>query len=224
MIKRKGHTNMNTNNPVAAFIKKLGKDKLDLYLQLNFESDKGRIVFAGDSLIEYFPFSELYHGEKIIYNRGIAGSTTYDVLSRADTLILPLQPSKLFLLVGTNDVMLQPKNNNEKSIAMRILEICDHIAVTIPKCRIYPISLLPINLSNESKIYKAWQIGKDNKKIMKVNSYLSNLCLERGYEFINLYPCLVDQNGQLDIEFTIDGTHINIKAYKRILELLIQYF
>ncbi len=59
---------------------------------------------------------------------------------------------------------------------------------------------------------------------MKVNSYLSNLCLERGYEFINLYPCLVDQNGQLDIEFTIDGTHINIKAYKRILELLIQYF
>lgn len=91
--------------------------RLDLYLQLNFESDKGRIVFAGDSLIEYFPFSELYHGEKIIYNRGIAGSTTYDVLSRADTLILPLQPSKLFLLVGTNDFMLQPKNNNEKSIA-----------------------------------------------------------------------------------------------------------
>lgn len=86
-------------------------------MQLNFESDKGRIVFAGDSLIEYFPFSELYHGEKIIYNRGIAGSTTYDVLSRADTLILPLQPSKLFLLVGTNDFMLQPKNNNEKSIA-----------------------------------------------------------------------------------------------------------
>ena len=215
---------MNTNNPVTEFIKKLGKDKLDLYLQLNYESDKGRIVFVGDSLIEYFPFSELYHGEKIIYNRGIAGSTTYDVLSRADTLILPLQPSKLFLLVGTNDFMLQPKNDNEKSIAMRILEICDHIAATIPKCKIYPISLLPINLSNESKIYKAWQIGKDNKKIMKVNSYLSNLCLERGYEFINLYPCLVDQNGQLDIEFTIDGTHINIKAYKRILELLIQYF
>ena len=61
-------------NAVAQLIKKLGTDKCQLYTQLNSDAVKGQIVLAGDSLIENFMIPELYHGDKIIYNRGIAGN------------------------------------------------------------------------------------------------------------------------------------------------------
>ena len=82
----------NSQNAVAQLIKKLGTDKCQLYTQLNSDAVKGQIVLAGDSLIENFMIPELYHGDKIIYNRGIAGNSTYDILERLETTIIPLQP------------------------------------------------------------------------------------------------------------------------------------
>ncbi|MDD2980763.1 MAG: GDSL-type esterase/lipase family protein [Hespellia sp.] len=205
-------------------IKKLGQDKNTLYSQLNTIVNKGQIVFVGDSLIENFPIDELYQGDKTIYNRGIAGSSTYDVLARLKEIVIPLEPSKVFLLVGTNDFMPHIIGNDEGSISHRVIEICDKIVSDVPCCKIHVISLFPINESEDSKIYKDWQIGKTNDKVQAVNSNLCELSARRGYQFINVYPYLVNQDGQLDINLTLDGTHVNIPAYEMILEQIAKYF
>lgn len=214
----------NSQNAVAQLIKKLGTDKCQLYTQLNSDAVKGQIVLAGDSLIENFMIPELYHGDKIIYNRGIAGNSTYDILERLETTIIPLQPSKIFLLAGTNDFMPHIPDNDELSISKRIIKICDTLKNTLGDCTIYVISLFPVNLSNDPIIYRDWLIGKTNEKVQRVNLHLSKLCGERNYSYINAFSSLQDKNGQLDISFTLDGTHLNIEGYKILLNLLSKFF
>lgn len=69
--------------------------------------EKGGILFAGSSLMEQFPVCELAMDAGItrpVYNRGIGGTTTDDFLREIDTVLLDLEPLKVFLNIGTNDM------------------------------------------------------------------------------------------------------------------------
>ncbi|MBQ3448184.1 MAG: hypothetical protein IJG37_11115, partial [Synergistaceae bacterium] len=61
--------------------------------------NEGCVVFLGDSLTDYVPFSELFPGLRVI-NRGIAGDNTLGALERIDE-VTSLKPAKLFILLGT---------------------------------------------------------------------------------------------------------------------------
>lgn len=126
-------------------------------------------------------------------------------------------------MTGTNDFLPHITDNDEFSIANRIIRICDKIKEYNYACQIYVFSLLPINTSDNPKIYHDWLVGKDNLKIEKVNSSLRICCYERGYTFIDVFHCLIDQTGQLDINYTLDGTHINVHAYKIIYDAVKKY-
>ena len=39
-----------------------------------------------------------------IYNRGVSGLNTDEFLENIDTLLLDLEPSKIFINIGTNDI------------------------------------------------------------------------------------------------------------------------
>lgn len=41
--------------------------------------------------------------DKVIYNRGIGGTTTDDFLAEIDTVLFDLRPSKIFINIGSND-------------------------------------------------------------------------------------------------------------------------
>ena len=58
-------------------------DKLERYRVLNQDVKKGKILFVGSSLMEQFPINELLMTagiDKVVYNRGIGGFTTTDML------------------------------------------------------------------------------------------------------------------------------------------------
>ena len=78
-------------------------NRLEIFEEVNEISKPGKIVFLGDSLIDFFPIQDFFPRVKI-YNRGIAGDTTKDLLKRLDNVI-ELKPSKLFLQIGTNDLV-----------------------------------------------------------------------------------------------------------------------
>lgn len=74
---------------------------------LNAHAKKGQILFTGSSLMEQFSVAEIAASagvNKIIYNRGIGGTTTDDFLREIDTVLLDLAPAKVFLNIGTNDM------------------------------------------------------------------------------------------------------------------------
>ena len=85
-------------------------EKIERYKRLNKFVKKGEILFVGSSLMEQFPIYELmldYGINKVIYNRGIGGFTTNELLEVMDVCIFDLEPSKIFINIGTNDVFLR---------------------------------------------------------------------------------------------------------------------
>ena len=80
---------------------------LKRYQYLNKIAQKGKVLFTGSSLMEQFPINELLMTagmKQIVYNRGVGGFTTDDMLKYMDTQIFDVEPSKIFINIGTNDI------------------------------------------------------------------------------------------------------------------------
>ena len=74
--------------------------KIKNYDYLNQIALKGKTLFTGSSLMEMFPVCEIARSrgiEEIIYNRGVGGLNTDEFLEHIDTLLLDLEPSKIFI-------------------------------------------------------------------------------------------------------------------------------
>ena len=60
-------------------------------------------LFLGDSLTDYFDLETYFPGKPVV-NSGIAGNTTDQILESMKTRVYDYNPSKVFLLIGTNDL------------------------------------------------------------------------------------------------------------------------
>ena len=81
--------------------------KIKRYREENKAAIPGQIVFTGSSLMEMFPINKLLkeHGDNtIIYNRGIGGFVSGELLKVIDVCATDLKPSKIFINIGTNDL------------------------------------------------------------------------------------------------------------------------
>ena len=82
-------------------------DRLERYRVLNRFAKKGEILFTGSSLMEQFPIDELLMSNgmtQIIYNRGVGGFTTTDMLDHMEEMVFGTVPSRIFINIGTNDI------------------------------------------------------------------------------------------------------------------------
>ena len=83
------------------------QEKLERFRVLNRNVRKGEILFTGSSLMEQFPINELLmtNGmDQVIYNRGIGGFTTTDMLEYMEEMVFGTEPSRIFINIGTNDI------------------------------------------------------------------------------------------------------------------------
>jgi lysophospholipase L1-like esterase len=171
---------------------------------------KSEIVFLGDSLTDQGEWAELFKNGDII-NRGISGDTTTGIIERLDEIIRS-QPDKIFLMIGINDLWNEHKTVPE--IVSNYQKILEKIAQKSPQTQIFMQSILPIN-------QKSYQIAINNQDIVKVNQQLSKLAKQLSYNYLNLHDSFLDNNGQLDVQYTMDGVHLNDRAYllwKKIVE------
>ena len=77
-------------------MRKEQKRKLENFRELNKTAVKGQILFTGSSLMEMFPAEDFLreeNSEQIIYNRGIGGFITDDMLRNMNEQIFDLEPS-----------------------------------------------------------------------------------------------------------------------------------
>jgi len=177
------------------------------------------IVFVGDSHTEYYALDE-YFPEYPVINRGIYGDTTYGVKKRLEESVFTLKPSKVFLLIGANDI--NKTSDTNEVIAGHIGEIVNKIRGAVPETKIYLQSLYPVNRngknSNRIDIYKL-----NNKRINAINLLLKSFCYDENIEYIDMFSLLTDANGQLREEFTIEGLHLNATGYRFVTENLRPY-
>lgn len=164
-----------------------------------FESmprDENKIVFLGDSLTDYMKFDELVP-DLTIKNRGIAGDTTSGVLKRLDEVI-SLKPSKLFILIGTNDIVFDIKADK---IVSNIKKIIDTFREKSPQTALYVQTLFPVN-------HKFGDSRRPHETIRKINAGLVKLSNEINFTLIDTYS-LFAEGGELPERYTVDGVHLN---------------
>lgn len=187
-------------------------DKVTLFKLEDLKNNKD-IVFLGDSLTDYCEWNELLRRNDIA-NRGIAGDTTEGLLNRLSSL-KELNPSKIFILIGINDI----QQNVEKSkIVNNYKQIIKEIKRSLPNTEIYIESILYVNPNKYSKIFL-----KDGRKIndivKEVNAELRNLAKRESVNYLDI-ASIVTKNDELDKKYTTDGLHLNGVGYSKIKEVL----
>lgn len=170
------------------------------------------IVFLGDSITNRYDLSK-YYKDKHIVNSGIEGNKTCDILNNMEERVYRYNPSKVVLLIGTNDLDKEVGETIEE-VYTNIVTITKNIEEKRPLAKIYIESIYPINNNIQNSAAK----NKDNATIDKINTRLKKLCQKEGYTYINIYDRLLDNDGYLNRNFTYDGLHINDAGYEIVTE------
>lgn len=167
--------------------------------------EKGKpVVFAGDSMVAYFPLSR-YGLNDLVYNQGIPGDTTDGLFNRLDQIIR-LQPKKVILHIGLNDFVLT--NHDTPTTMDFIKKIIDTLNEQIKDVEITIIGLTPINKSSfKNQMFVKYRNLDDADEINHQLQMLTHI------EFIPLFDDLVDEQGELKLTYTKDGIHLNEKGY-----------
>lgn len=175
------------------------------------------IVFVGDSITYQYDLKNYYDDKYHLVNSGIDGNTTNDVLNNMENRIYRYNPTKVILLIGTNDVPYK----SEEEIVNNIKTIIDNIEKNRPNCEIYLESIYPVNDTDAEKISHDMVRKRKNEKITNINKKLKSLAKnEKKVTYINMYDYLLDENGNLKIEYTKEGLHLNNEGYKVVTKVL----
>lgn len=151
------------------------------------------IIFLGDSLTDKGDWVGLG------LNKGIGGDTTEKVLGRIYG-ITELIPSKVFIMVGVNDI-LNGREVSETAIIYK--KIINTIKQQSPNTKIFIQSVLPVKGTLDDNV---------NKDIIKLNIELRKIAKTYNAEYIDLHTSFL-QDEKLDPKYSLDGVHLNNEGY-----------
>ena len=178
--------------------------------------NKESIVFLGDSITSRCDLDK-YFPNYNVYNSGIAGNMTKDILDNMENRVFAYNPTKVFILIGTNDLVYSGLDND--GIKNNIEEIINKIYEKNSNTKIYLESIYPVNNSINKEIVET----RTNDNIKDLNNKIEKICNNNKCTYINMFDNLTDKNGNMKRIYTVDGLHLNKIGYKVITNKLIKY-
>ncbi len=216
---------------IQGFMKNEQQQKIDKYRILNQAAKKGEILFTGSSLMEHFPINELLMNEgmnQVIYNRGVGGFTTTDMLANMEEQVFGTEPSKIFINIGTNDIGDASRSFEEvlKDMLVNYEKILMQIQERLPKTEVYMMAYYPVNETDkvpEDEWAKTMFVNRNNQNLPVANEAVKKLAEKMGYHYIDVNAGLCDERGMLKKEFTVEGVHMYANGYQVVLQNMKQY-
>lgn len=194
------------------------------YRELNRFAVKNSTVMVGSSLMEGYPINEIMMAlgiPGIVYNRGIRGYLTTDLMDSMDECVFGLEPSRIFINIGTNDIGMPGDDigrliENYRKILLQIRD-------RLPNCQInilayYPISTIPMVLPAGSS-----RKPRTLEAVHCANERVKALAEELGLRFIDVNAAVMDETGYMKLEYAMDTIHMKPAAYYEITKLLKPY-
>lgn len=193
----------NTPQEEENFFQAYYNNKVSAFDVENYNCSKGQIVFIGDSITDLYHLDDYYADlDKATYNRGIGGDTTDGVYRRLETSLYQIEPSKIVLMIGINDI----NTGKEKDeIVNNYQRIVDDIKVHLPSANLLTMSICPMNDDVPGYI----NLDKATATIKSINEEIKNTSESRGYQYFDLFSLLSDENSHLKKEYSSDGIHLN---------------
>lgn len=172
----------------------------------------GGTVFYGDSITELCDLDKYYPEISVKYNCGVAGITSKMLLNFVDEGVIKYQPSKVVIMIGTNDlgntVMESPRD-----IALNVKEMIEIIHYNCMDAKIYLVAAIPCLESMHG--YKASGSGIRSNDVLKmIYKEYKNVIPYDYVTFINPFMNLCNKNGQPIENYFVDGLHINDQGYQ----------
>jgi lysophospholipase L1-like esterase len=174
----------------------------------------GGIVFIGDSLTQRYPLQDFYPNMHV-YNRGIDGDTTVGLLKRLNLSVFDLKPKVVVLQIGTNDLQISgiPFDDTVKNIQT----IVESIQAFDPSMKILLVSLYPVNETTERLVEKIVVGPRKNIDLDAMNQKLKTFDF---VTFVNVYPHLLNEDGQLDMKNSKEGLHLSLQGYTTVTSVI----
>jgi lysophospholipase L1-like esterase len=158
-----------------------------------------RLLFIGDSLIEYFDWQERFPSHEV-YNLGIAGETVEGLLYRL-TNILKKYPEAdyVFVMTGINNVAME-----DLDFFSTYEQILKGLKNAYPDSRIYIHSLLPVKVE-----------FIENSLIQIVNERLREMAGRFDIGYIDIHRQFADERGAPKEGLLLDdGVHLSDRGYE----------
>lgn len=173
------------------------------------------VIFAGDSIVEYFPLQELLVTCKTMVNRGVRGYQTSQLLEHRGLHFFGQNLEKIFLLIGTNDLGKEVPLDQTLTNLEQLLYLLQH---EYPLVEIKLLSILPVFESEETK---STLYTRNNSEIQKMNRAYEELAQRfPQVEYVDVASELMDDGGQLRENFTTDGLHLTVAGYASLAKVL----
>lgn len=154
------------------------------------------VLFLGDSITAHGDW-QTWFPEVNVLNFGADGSTTDDVLARLDTVIAA-DPDEIVLLVGTNDLGTR---QTVEHLVRNVQSILVELRKNLPGTRMLVQSIMPRGREFADRIQEA-------------NIHLRQFCATVHAQYLDLWPALALEDGEIDPAYSDDRLHLNDAGYQ----------
>jgi lysophospholipase L1-like esterase len=158
-------------------------------------SDQGPTALVGDSLIQGGDWQAWLPGEQI-YNFGVGGDTTDDVIARLWDVINS-RPTLIALLIGTNDLAWR---RSVEHVVRNVETILVTLRRELPEAHILVQSVLP----------RGHEFAD---QIRDINRHLWQFAPTVHAQWLDLWPALALEDGELNPRYSDDRLHLNQDGY-----------
>ena len=176
------------------------------YSLLGFEISDGRLTL-----------SEL--AKRFYDNRGIL-SLTVEQYDEVLDVVLDLEPSRIFINIGTND--LSRGGDTIGNLMRRYRAMIHRIKKTLPECEITCLAYYPCLPPDHPEI-RPGRISRTMESVRKANLEIEEMCRQENLRFLDLNEPLYDANGDLKEELSLDQIHFSAEGYIRVFDQLKEY-
>lgn len=156
----------------------------------------GTLVLVGDSLTQGGDWAAWLPDEDVV-NLGVAGDTSDDVLARLGDVV-EAAPALVALLIGTNDLAWR---RSVEHVVRNIETILVTLRKELPEVRMLVQSVLPR--------------GREfADQIRDINRHLWQFAPTVHAAWLDLWPAMALEDGELNPAYTDDRLHLNAEGYR----------
>ena len=154
------------------------------------------VVFLGDSITSGGDWQSWFP-ERSVHNLGVGGDTTDDVIARLGSVVA-LRPGVVALLIGTNDLGTRL---SVEHLVRNIEYIMVSLRRELPGARLLVESIMPRGREFAAQIQDA-------------NRHVRQFAPSINAQFLDLWPALALEDGEIDPEFSDDRLHLTSAGYR----------
>ncbi len=200
---------------ILAKVEDYQRDKVNQIMITSRTAQKNGIVFLGDSMVNKFDLKSYFNIDNL-YNCGVNGATSDLLLHLFPHAVEAYAPSKLVIMVGTNDLSDKWQFDKLES-AFNIYKFLQIMMRKLPKTEVVVISALPI----VDELQRA--TCRDTNQIrLLMKEYKANVLECDNAIFVDVFDEFLE-DGQMKKEYTTDGLHLTKEGYNHLFSLIKGY-